>query len=145
MYSKNVSFLQYTSRERSYVTASLVNFSLFVPTAVECTPLSQPDNGRLSCSGGNNTFNSTCRFKCFSGFLMIGSSTVTCGDTGLWNGPRPVCTGKFLAERHSGSSERVPPFKINELIASVGGVSLQQFSLTSSKVIRVNGYYVGYS
>nr|XP_046248048.1 L-selectin-like isoform X2 [Scatophagus argus]XP_046248049.1 L-selectin-like isoform X2 [Scatophagus argus] len=60
-------------------------------TAVECPPLSQPDNGYLSCSGGNLTFNSTCRFKCYSGFLMIGSPSVTCGVTGVWSGPRPAC------------------------------------------------------
>ncbi|KAE8294239.1 hypothetical protein D5F01_LYC07189 [Larimichthys crocea] len=60
-------------------------------TAVGCPPLSQPDNGSLSCSEGNYTFNSTCRYKCHSGFLMIGFSTVTCGAKGAWSGPRPAC------------------------------------------------------
>ncbi|XP_020503285.1 L-selectin isoform X2 [Labrus bergylta] len=59
-------------------------------TAVEC-PLSQPDNGYLSCSKGNRKFNSTCRYECYSGFLMIGSPAVTCGLTGVWSGPRPTC------------------------------------------------------
>ncbi|XP_078141777.1 L-selectin, partial [Centroberyx gerrardi] len=30
-------------------------------TVVECTPLSQPDDGYLDCSGANQTINSTCR------------------------------------------------------------------------------------
>ncbi|XP_035509971.1 P-selectin-like [Morone saxatilis] len=59
--------------------------------AVECPPLSRPDNGNLSCSGGNQTFNSTCQFKCNASFLMIGSPVVTCGVNRVWSGPRPYC------------------------------------------------------
>ncbi|KAM3619827.1 uncharacterized protein V6R79_014234 [Siganus canaliculatus] len=61
-------------------------------SAVGCPPLPQPDNGYLSCSEGNQTLNSTCRFKCNSGFLMIGSPAITCGVAGVWSGPRPACT-----------------------------------------------------
>ncbi|KAI3368816.1 hypothetical protein L3Q82_025802, partial [Scortum barcoo] len=61
-------------------------------TAVECPPLSPPDNGSHNCSGGNQTFNSTCQFKCHPGFMRIGSPTVTCRATGDWSGPRPTCT-----------------------------------------------------
>ncbi|XP_071343771.1 L-selectin-like [Trachinotus anak] len=61
-------------------------------TAVECPHLPQPDNGDFSCFGGNQTFNSTCQLKCHQGFLVIGSSAITCGATGVWNGPRPICT-----------------------------------------------------
>ncbi|XP_026201381.1 L-selectin-like isoform X2 [Anabas testudineus] len=60
-------------------------------TAIDCPSLSHPDNGHISCSGGNQTFNSTCRFKCHLGFLLIGSSTVNCEVTGNWSGPRPTC------------------------------------------------------
>ncbi|XP_034533705.1 L-selectin-like [Notolabrus celidotus] len=61
-------------------------------TAVQCPPLSHPDNVYLSCSGGNLTINSTCQFKCHLDFLMIGPTTVTCGATGIWKGPRPTCS-----------------------------------------------------
>ncbi|XP_037625341.1 L-selectin-like [Sebastes umbrosus] len=59
--------------------------------AVECPPLSPPDNGYHSCPGGNLTSNTTCRFKCNLGFLITGSLDVTCGVTGVWSGPRPYC------------------------------------------------------
>uniref|UniRef100_A0A8D0D451 L-selectin n=1 Tax=Sander lucioperca TaxID=283035 RepID=A0A8D0D451_SANLU len=81
---------------RSYISALLVNLNLFVPPAMECPPLSQPDNGYLSCSGGNLTFNSTCRFECQPGFLIIGPPDVTCSVTGVWSGPRPICTSNYL-------------------------------------------------
>uniref|UniRef100_A0A3Q1FXF4 E-selectin n=1 Tax=Acanthochromis polyacanthus TaxID=80966 RepID=A0A3Q1FXF4_9TELE len=64
--------------------------SIPVCTAVECPPLPQPENGYLSCSGGNQVFNTTCQFKCQLGHLMIGLSTVTCGVSGVWSGPRPI-------------------------------------------------------
>ncbi|XP_056270410.1 L-selectin-like isoform X2 [Pseudoliparis swirei] len=60
-------------------------------TAVECPPLSQPGDGYLNCSGEKLTFNSTCWFKCYPGFLITGSQDVTCGVTGVWSGPRPFC------------------------------------------------------
>uniref|UniRef100_A0A3P8UAT5 E-selectin n=1 Tax=Amphiprion percula TaxID=161767 RepID=A0A3P8UAT5_AMPPE len=51
--------------------------SIPVCTAVECPPLSRPDNGYLSCSGGNQVFNTTCQFKCQLGHLIIGLSSKT--------------------------------------------------------------------
>ncbi|XP_076009596.1 L-selectin [Genypterus blacodes] len=60
-------------------------------TVVECSPLSQPNDGSLSCSGANR-INSTCRYKWLPGFLMMGWPDVSCGITGSWSGPRPVCT-----------------------------------------------------
>uniref|UniRef100_A0A673A2G6 Selectin E n=1 Tax=Sphaeramia orbicularis TaxID=375764 RepID=A0A673A2G6_9TELE len=62
-----------------------------VCAAVECPPLSEPDNGELICPGGNQRFNSTCQFKCSFGLLMIGSADITCGINGVWSGQRPVC------------------------------------------------------
>ncbi|KAK5931123.1 hypothetical protein CgunFtcFv8_027298 [Champsocephalus gunnari] len=58
---------------------------------VQCPPLPRPDNGYLSCFGGNLTFNSTCRYGCSLGFLILGSPEVTCEVTGVWSGPRPTC------------------------------------------------------
>ncbi|KAL6107838.1 selp [Pungitius sinensis] len=60
-------------------------------TAVKCPPLPDPENGNLSCSGENLTFNSTCRLKCYPGFLIKGPRDVTCCASGVWSGPRPHC------------------------------------------------------
>uniref|UniRef100_A0A8C6W0G6 E-selectin n=1 Tax=Nothobranchius furzeri TaxID=105023 RepID=A0A8C6W0G6_NOTFU len=62
-----------------------------VCATVKCPPLSLPDDGNVTCSDEGLIFNSTCRFKCSSGFLMTGSFAVTCGATGIWSGPRPIC------------------------------------------------------
>uniref|UniRef100_A0A3Q1FV28 E-selectin n=1 Tax=Acanthochromis polyacanthus TaxID=80966 RepID=A0A3Q1FV28_9TELE len=89
---QNVNYIQ-NSIVKRYITVPLWNF--FVPPAVECPPLPQPENGYLSCSGGNQVFNTTCQFKCQLGHLMIGLSTVTCGVSGVWSGPRPACESKY--------------------------------------------------
>lgn len=60
-------------------------------TAVECDPVSDPDNGALNCTARNHTFNTTCRVTCFFGFLGVRSSHITCQTNGLWSGPRPTC------------------------------------------------------
>uniref|UniRef100_A0A3Q2WTK8 Selectin P n=1 Tax=Haplochromis burtoni TaxID=8153 RepID=A0A3Q2WTK8_HAPBU len=60
--------------------------------AVECPPLPQTYNGSHNCSRGNQTFKTTCHFKCDPGFFVIGSPAVTCGETRVWSGPRPTCT-----------------------------------------------------
>ncbi|XP_067086883.1 L-selectin-like [Osmerus mordax] len=59
--------------------------------AVPCDPPSQPENGFLCCPGGNRTVGSACRFGCSEGFLLLGSSEVTCDSAGAWSGPRPFC------------------------------------------------------
>ncbi|XP_050932937.1 P-selectin isoform X3 [Lates calcarifer] len=61
-------------------------------TAVQCPHPSDPLNGVYSCREGNQTFNSTCQLKCHLFVLVIGSSAITCGATGVWSGPRPTCT-----------------------------------------------------
>lgn len=59
--------------------------------AVGCPALSKPDNGYSSCSEGSQIFNTTCQFSCDPGFLITGSSTVTCGINEGWNAPKPAC------------------------------------------------------
>uniref|UniRef100_A0A672HMI0 Selectin P n=1 Tax=Salarias fasciatus TaxID=181472 RepID=A0A672HMI0_SALFA len=84
--------LLFSKRERylrCYITE--LPFNLFVSSAVECPPLSRPDNGHLSCSDKLQIFNTTCQFTCEPGFLITGSSTVTCGSSGGWSGPMPSC------------------------------------------------------
>ncbi|XP_053709054.1 L-selectin-like isoform X1 [Synchiropus splendidus] len=59
-------------------------------TAVKYPPRTPPD-GSLTDDQINNTINSTCRFRCLPGFMILGTADVTCGDNGTWSGPRPHC------------------------------------------------------
>ena len=61
-------------------------------------------NGAVGCNGyiGNLQYriNSTCRFRCYQGFQLVGFSTSVCTDTGHDRGtyipssPAPFCQGK---------------------------------------------------
>uniref|UniRef100_A0A3P9L3G3 Selectin E n=1 Tax=Oryzias latipes TaxID=8090 RepID=A0A3P9L3G3_ORYLA len=63
-------------------------------TAMGCAPLPRLDHGHHSCSGGTQKFHTTCTFKCNPGFILIGSSVVTCKAIGIWSQPRPFCSSK---------------------------------------------------
>lgn len=65
--------------------------------AVECLPLSRPDNGHLTCSNESQIFDTTCQFTCEAGFRIIGLSAVTCGISGDWSGPIPSCASYYEA------------------------------------------------
>jgi len=57
-----------------------------------CTTLLMPTNGAvLSCTDGYN-LGSVCSFSCVSGFYIVGSSVLTCGQDGLWDAAAPVCS-----------------------------------------------------
>ncbi|KAM4740035.1 L-selectin [Anableps anableps] len=81
--------------------------------AVKCSPLSQPLNGSHSCSKEAQIFNSTCHFKCYLGFFMIGSSAVTCAADGHWTGPRPVCARKKRAQDREPEDATSPSSDVN--------------------------------
>uniref|UniRef100_A0AAY4CAR5 E-selectin n=1 Tax=Denticeps clupeoides TaxID=299321 RepID=A0AAY4CAR5_9TELE len=60
---------------------------------VRCPALSEPDKGSVSCSSplGDSAFLSTCQFTCVDGYVLTGSSTLSCGPAGQWNGAPPHC------------------------------------------------------
>ena len=37
----------------------------------------------------------TATYSCISGYSLIGESSQTCLDTGVWSGKAPVCVGMF--------------------------------------------------
>ena len=62
---------------------------------VPCVQLSQPTNGRISCSLGDDgvtSFEDTCAFTCNSGYEVSGSSMRTCQSDGSWSGMTTTCT-----------------------------------------------------
>ncbi|XP_040897152.1 E-selectin-like isoform X2 [Toxotes jaculatrix] len=46
-------------------------------TVVECPHPPQPAYGHFNCSGGNQTFNSTCELTCPPGFLLTSPTSIT--------------------------------------------------------------------
>jgi CUB/sushi domain-containing protein len=54
-----------------------------------CTILKIPANGTLILTGTSH--GSTATYTCDSGFALVGSETLTCGEDGMWSDPPPVC------------------------------------------------------
>ena len=64
---------------------------------VPCTSLSDPNNGTINCSLGDDgvhSYNDTCSFTCNTGHELTGSNTRTCRSDGSWSGDKAFCTGK---------------------------------------------------
>ncbi|NWX99098.1 LYAM3 protein, partial [Nothoprocta ornata] len=61
--------------------------------AAKCPVLSAPEWGELSCSHphGNFSFGSMCSFSCQTGFVLTGTPSSECTDTGEWSGEAPTC------------------------------------------------------
>ena len=57
-----------------------------------CPNLTQPDNGKINCSLGDDGFRDTCSFTCNTGYDVIGSFTRICQINGTWNGIETNCS-----------------------------------------------------
>ena len=74
----------------------------FIPyTGIVCPPPhSDPANGNVSCSDGNNE-GSVCTFTCIENYSLVGSPASTCLDdgnldlTGVWSTDAPSCLRRF--------------------------------------------------
>ncbi|XP_062412979.1 P-selectin-like [Sardina pilchardus] len=61
-------------------------------STTSCGVVREPVGGLMNCSGGiNDSLLTTCSFQCQAGFLLLGSTEVTCEANGQWKGFRPVC------------------------------------------------------
>ena len=69
---------------------------------VSCPNLTQPNNGMINCSLGDDrvsSFEDTCSFTCNTGYELIGSETWTCQDDGSWSSSDANCnrgTSQFI-------------------------------------------------
>jgi len=66
---------------------------------VPCSPLTDPNNGAISCSlrdGGAPSYEDTCSFKCNTGYELTGSDTRTCQSDGSWSGIATMCSRGIL-------------------------------------------------
>ena len=63
-------------------------------TIVICSSLSNPNNGIINCSLGDDrvpSYEDTCSFTCNTGYELTGNDTRTCQSNGSWNGSDAVC------------------------------------------------------
>ena len=58
---------------------------------VTCPSLSDPSNGMISCSLGDDAYGDTCSFTCDTGYELTGSDTRTCQSDGSWSGSQVSC------------------------------------------------------
>ena len=61
---------------------------------VQCPPLTNPNNGMINCSLGDDGFPSyedTCSFTCNTGYKITGSDTRTCQSDENWSGTKVMC------------------------------------------------------
>ena len=72
-----------------------VEYYIFTITSiVSCLPLTDPNNGIISCSledDGVPSYEDTCSFTCDTGYELTGSDTRTCQSDGSWSGSDTVC------------------------------------------------------
>lgn len=65
------------------------------PAAVDCGPLSNPENGLVTVSG--TTFGNTATYTCNSNdYIVLGEPTRDCRDDGRWNCFAPTCAPSEL-------------------------------------------------
>uniref|UniRef100_A0A672K8A7 E-selectin n=1 Tax=Sinocyclocheilus grahami TaxID=75366 RepID=A0A672K8A7_SINGR len=60
---------------------------------VQCWPIENPQQGFVNCDGvfGAFHFNSSCQFRCVTGFKLEGSQRLRCLASGHWDYTLPVC------------------------------------------------------
>ena len=61
---------------------------------VTCPSLSNPSNGMINCSLGDDkvpSYEDTCNFTCDTGYELTGSETRTCQSNGTWSGSIAMC------------------------------------------------------
>ena len=63
---------------------------------VRCSLLTNPNNGVINCSLGDDrvpSYEDTCSFTCNTGYELTGSNTRTCQSDGNWSGSDAECKG----------------------------------------------------
>ena len=61
---------------------------------VNCSQLTNPNNGMISCSLGDDgvhSYEDICSFTCNTGYELTGSDTRTCQSDGSWSGSDVMC------------------------------------------------------
>ena len=62
---------------------------------VTCSSLTDPNNGMITCSLGDDgvhSYEDTCSFSCNTGYELTGSDIRSCQSNGIWSGVNTYCT-----------------------------------------------------
>ncbi|XP_072179392.1 LOW QUALITY PROTEIN: uncharacterized protein [Diadema setosum] len=74
----------------------------FTVTLIQCSTLSGPQNGYVSCPQGNLVVGSICHYHCFQGYTLNGAtserSCVEQSGTAAWSGSPPNCVELTCSE-----------------------------------------------
>ena len=65
-----------------------------IVSLVYCPNLTQPDNGMINCSLGDDgvpSYDNTCSFTCNTGYELTGSDTRICQSNDYWSGSNVLC------------------------------------------------------
>ncbi|XP_007480807.2 L-selectin [Monodelphis domestica] len=59
----------------------------------QCEPLMAPEHGMMECIHplGKFSFTSKCTFSCLERMALTGVEEVSCGASGAWSSPKPIC------------------------------------------------------
>jgi hypothetical protein len=66
---------------------------VFSSTGHQCEKIQSPINGAMQCTG--NTTDYSCKFNCYPGYDLRGSSNRLCNASGKWTGDETLCKSKF--------------------------------------------------
>ena len=72
---------------------------IVILSPVPCPSLTDPDNGIITCSLGDDgvpSYEETCSFTCNTGYVLIGCDNRTCQSDGNWSGNVTMCTRGML-------------------------------------------------
>ena len=71
--------------------------------SVQCSSLTDSNNGMISCSLGDDgvpSYEDTCTFTCNTGYELTGNATRICQSDGSWSGSDDICRrGKCMIHR----------------------------------------------
>jgi len=76
-------------RYNTLILSGIGNFS------VSCPSLTDPSNGIINCSLGDDgvpSYEDTCNFTCNTGYELTSNDTRTCLSDGNWSGSDDVCS-----------------------------------------------------
>ena len=62
--------------------------------SVPCPSLTDPNNGMITCSLGDDgvpSYEDTCNFTCNTGYVLTGSDSRICQSDGRWSGTEVMC------------------------------------------------------